>query len=66
MKIDVDAVAKLRALVKEAGSQQDAAKLLGCHPVHVGDLLKGRRLFSDAMLAKLGLRRTVIEARKSA
>ena len=62
MKIDVDATARLRALVKQAGTQRDAATILGCHPVHVGDLLKGRRLFSDAMLAKLGLRRTVIEA----
>ena len=63
MKIDIDAVARLNALVKQAGSQQAAARILGCHPVHVGDLLKGRRLFSDAMLAKLGLRRTVIESR---
>jgi plasmid maintenance system antidote protein VapI len=60
MKIDVDALARLRALVKQEGSQKNAAMRLGCHPVHVGDLLKGRRTFSDSMLARLGLRRTVI------
>ena len=65
MKIDVDAVARLRALCKEAGTQQDAAKRLGCSAPHVVDLLRGRRRFSDAMLEKLGLRRTVIEARKA-
>jgi hypothetical protein len=62
MQVDVDAVARLKAVVEAEGSQQNAAKRLGCHPVHVGDLLKGNRKFSDAMLARLGLRRTIIEA----
>jgi len=64
MKIDVDAVARLRALCEAQGTQRDAAKHLGCSAPHVVDLLRGRRRFSDAMLAKLGLRRTVIEARQ--
>lgn len=63
MKIDVDAIARLRALITEVGTQREAAKRLGCSQVHVSDLLNGRRPFSDGMLAKLGLRRTVIEAR---
>ncbi len=63
MKIDVDAVAKLWEVVKREGTQQNAAARLEIAPSHLGDLLHGRRTFSDAMLAKLGLRRTVIEAK---
>ena len=63
MKIDVDAVAKLQAVVKREGSQQNAAAALGIAPSHLGDLLRGRRTFSETMLGKLGLRRTVIEAK---
>ena len=65
MRIDVDAVARLRAIVKAEGSQKAAANRLGCGAVYVGDLLRGRRAFSDQMLAKLGLRRTVIESKAS-
>ena len=65
MKIDVDAVARLRAVVKQEGSQKAAAKRLGCGPVYIGDLLKGQRAFSDKILQRLGLRRTVIEAKAS-
>ncbi len=60
MKIDVDAVARLRQVVTEEGNQERAAARLRCSPVHIGDLLRGRRTFSDKMLGKLGLRRTVI------
>lgn len=60
MKIDLDAVTKLREVIADAGSQQNAAAKLEIAPSHLGDLLHGRRKFSDAMLAKLGLRRTVI------
>ena len=63
MKIDVDAVARLQRLVREVGSQKAAAQQLGCSNPMVTDLLMGRRKFSDAMLEKLGLRRTVIEAK---
>lgn len=62
MKIDIDAQARLRALVKTAGSQKEAAEQLGFSQAYVNDLLKGRRVFSEPILEALGLRRTVIEA----
>lgn len=64
MKIDVDAAARLRAIVKREGSQRNAAKHLDISEVYICDLLKGRRDFSENILAKLGLRRTVIEANR--
>jgi predicted transcriptional regulator len=63
MKIDVDAQARLLAVVKRAGTQAKAAQELGCSQSYVHELLKGTRGFSEPMLAKLGLRRTVIEAK---
>lgn len=65
IQLDVDAVARLRTLADQAGSQAALAKELGVTPSHVTDLLRGRRLFSERMLAKLGLRRTVIEAKSA-
>lgn len=62
MRKHVDALTRLQALVREAGSQKAAAAALGCSAVHVGDLLAGRRTFSDRMLAKLRLRRIVVDA----
>ena len=62
MKIDVDAIARLRIVIKGAGTQQAAAEQLGIIAPYLCDLLRGRRAFSTVMLAKLGLRRTVIEA----
>lgn len=63
MKVDVDAVQRLRDLVTREGSQQAAAAKLEIVPSYVGDLLHGRRKFSDSVLGKLGLRRTVIAAK---
>lgn len=60
-QLDIDAVARLRAVVKEAGSQTAAAQRLKIAPAYISDLLYRRRRMSDAMLEKLGLRRTVIE-----
>ncbi len=60
MKIDVDAVKCLEALIETYGSQRAVAKRLGCSEVHICHLLYGRRTFSDVMLSKLGLRRTII------
>lgn len=65
MKIDVDALARLEAVVKATGTQRAAAKQLGLSQAYIGDLLKGNRTFSDRILGKLGLRRTVIEAKAS-
>ena len=64
MKIDVDAAARLRAIVKQEGTQRAAALKLGISQGQLFDLLKGNRGFSDQMLAKLGLRRTVVAVEK--
>lgn len=63
MKIDVDAATRLREVIRKEGSQLDASAKLGIAPSYLSDLLHGRRKFSDAILEKLGLRRTVIAAK---
>lgn len=52
---------ELRALVAREGSQAAAAKHLAVSEVYVSDLLRGRRPFSESILAKLGLRRAVVK-----
>lgn len=58
----IDPLKRLRARIAACdGNQSRAAKELGVSPVYICDLLRGRRLFSDQMLARLGLqRRTII------
>lgn len=50
-------IERLRQLVADYGSQAAAARALGVSQPYVHDLLHGRRLFSAAMLARLGMRR---------
>ncbi len=64
MKIDVDATKHLRALVDTHGTQKAVAERLKCSESVICDLLAGRRTFSNQMLAKLGLRRTVVAMEK--
>jgi transcriptional regulator with XRE-family HTH domain len=61
----IDAGQRLRAFVQRHDRQRDAAKALGISPQYLGDLLRGRRAFSDGMLKKLGLRmrRVLVEVR---
>ena len=66
MKKHNEALTRLKALVQRAGTNKAAAAELDCTGAFVGDLLKGRRLFSDRMLAKLKLKRTVVDAEKVA
>ncbi len=54
----------LRAFTLHYGLQRNAAKALGVSPGYVSDLLSGRRDFSEAMLAKLGLRRIVVREKQ--
>ena len=63
---ELNPVERLQAFVARFPTQKAAAEALGISNVYVSDLLNGRRDINDKMLAKLGLRRTVIEARKSA
>lgn len=64
IEIDIDALARLRALVKEHGTARAVAAAWGVSEVYVHDLLRGQRRFSDNILEKLGLRRTVVEAKR--
>lgn len=50
----------LRQRVRALGTQRAVARELGVSDVHVSDMLRGRRPVSDAMLAKMGLRRVVV------
>lgn len=61
---EIEPLEALRAFVAKHPTQQAAAEALGVSPVYVSDLLNERRDFSDNMLAKLGLRRTVVEVKK--
>jgi plasmid maintenance system antidote protein VapI len=54
---------RLRDVLAQHGTQTKAAQSLKISQSYFNDLLAGRRDFSDAMLAKLGLRRAVVEAR---
>lgn len=51
----------LQAVREKYPTQRAAAKALGITPSYLHDLLHGRRTFSAAVLAKLGLRRTVVK-----
>lgn len=64
IEIDIDALARLRALVKERGTARAAAAAMGVSEVYVHDLLRGQRRFSDNILEKLGLRRTIVQVKK--
>ena len=61
----VDPIVWLRRQAVEAGSQRNAAKRLAISEQYLSDMLHGRRHISDAVLGKLGLRRTVIADQKA-
>ena len=66
MKHDIDPLEVLKAQVAEAGGQVELAKRFNLSQAYISDLLRGRRGFSDQMLDRIGLRRTVIKATKVA
>lgn len=49
----------LRQRVRALGTQRAVARELGVSDVYISDILHGRRGVSDALLAKMGLRRVV-------
>ena len=64
---DINALERLEAFVTDSGGmQRHAAAKLGITPQYLCDLLNGRRTFSERILAKLGLRRAVVESRRPA
>lgn len=55
-------LAVLKSFVSKYPTKRAAAQALDISAPYLTDLLYGRRKFSEAMLAKIGLRRMVIEA----
>ena len=51
---------ELEKCVTRAGSQKEAAKLLGISTQYLNDLLRGRREASARVLDKLGLKRITV------
>lgn len=54
---------RLTAAVKRAGSQQNLASEWGVTRSYISHLLAGRVPFSDMVLARLGLKRDIVEAK---
>ena len=52
----------LRALVREAGTQQAAAKRLRMHPSQLSDIINRRKDAPVRLLRKLGLKRVIVRA----
>lgn len=61
MNIDIDALDRLRAFVATFRNQREAAKALGVSQQYVQQMLTRRYPVSDRILAKLKLRRTIVE-----
>ena len=55
-----DPLTELKVFVAQYPTQQAAAAALGVSPPMMVDLLRGRRGFSERMLARLGLERIVV------
>ena len=59
----VDPISALQQFVQGYQDQNHAAQALEISAAYLSDMLNGRRDISDRMLQKLGLRRTVVEAK---
>jgi len=57
-----DPLEALQAIVREHGSQKDAASALGIKPAYLNDLINQRRKFSRRVLEKLGLKLVTVKA----
>ena len=56
----------LRAYCARYPTMKAAALSLGMSPSYLADLLRGRRTYSEAVLAKLGLERRIVRRKKEA
>jgi plasmid maintenance system antidote protein VapI len=63
MAVEIDALERLQKFVKRHPTQKDAAAALGITPAYLSDLVNMRRELSNTILAKLGLKRTVVQSR---
>lgn len=61
MPAEIDALDRLHKFVEKYPTQKDAAKALGIKPAYLSDLVNMRRDLSGTILAKLGLKRTVVQ-----
>ena len=57
--------AVLRAYCAHYPTRKQAATSLGMSPSYLADLLRGRRTYSEAVLAKLGLERRIVRRKKA-
>ena len=51
---DTDIKRAMNYFINEAGNKKKAAKKLGISPSYLGDILTGRRQYSDSIAKKLG------------
>ena len=58
---EIDALKRLHAFVAKFPTQKAAAVALGITPAYLSDLVNMRRDLSEPMLAKLGLKRAVVQ-----
>lgn len=58
----MDPAEVLKAYVVSHGSRKAAAVAIGITEQYLGDILNGNRGFSDAVLAKLGLKSAIVKA----
>lgn len=58
---ETDPIAVLQAFCRDYPTQAEAAAALGVSAQYLSGLLNGRSAWSDAMLAKLGLRWAVVK-----
>ncbi len=59
--MEVNALDRLHKFVAKHGTQKAAAAALGITPAYLSDLVNMRRDLSDTILAKLGLRKAVVQ-----
>jgi plasmid maintenance system antidote protein VapI len=62
-KQQINPAERLQAFVAKYPTQRSAAEALEISGPYLSDLLSGRREISDAILARLGLGRIVVEVR---
>jgi plasmid maintenance system antidote protein VapI len=61
--MEVSGLQKLQAFVAKFPTQKAAAEALGIKPAYLSDLVNMRRDLSDNILAKLRLKRVIVQDR---
>lgn len=63
MPAEINALDRLHKFVEKYPTQKEAATALGISPAYLNDLVNMRRDLSSKMLARLGLKRAVVQDR---